>query len=85
MGMALPVSGQLYHFRVGLADAQLVAAYRDLDGVAQRRDLSDVDIRPLRDAHVHDSAFERSGAVYARDLYAVAHFGVFECFHMITP
>lgn len=49
-------SVNLNHLSVCLAKRQLVAAHGDLDRIAQRRYLADIDLRTASDAHIHDAA-----------------------------
>ena len=53
----------LDHFGIRFADRKLVASHRDLDRVAERRDLADVDGSPFSDSHVHDPPLDRSFSV----------------------
>ena len=48
----------LYHLGVGLPDGKLVATYGDLDRIAERRCLTHMKSRPLRDSHIHDSSLD---------------------------
>ena len=76
--------GLLLHlnsFDIRLAQAQFIPADHHFDRVAKRRDLADVDVRPLRDAHVHDAAFDRA---FARDFHdgdRLAYIHLFQSSH----
>ncbi len=47
MGNRSPFFLDLDHLSVRLSERKLIAANRDLDRIAQRRDLADVDLTPL--------------------------------------
>ena len=67
----------LDHLGVSLTNAQLVVADGQLHGVAQRCDLTDVDLDTLGQAHVHDAALDRAFAVQALDRSSLADLNVF--------
>ena len=48
----------LYHLGVGLPDGKLVATNGDLDRIAERRCLTHMKGRSLRDTHIHDSSLD---------------------------
>ena len=56
-----------------LADGKLVAADGDLDRIAQRRDLHDLELRALDEAEVHQVATERTRTVQLDDGGAIAY------------
>ena len=70
---------------VVLAERQLVAADGNLDGITQRRNLADVDLNALRDAHVHDAALDSAFAGELDDLDGRADLGFFQRFHVLSP
>ena len=72
----------LDHLGVSLTNAQLVVAHGQLHGVAQRCDLTDVDLDTLGQAHVHDAALDRAFAVQALDRSSLADLNVFKSFHI---
>ena len=82
--LLIHLDASLFHFDhlgVRLADRELVVSHVDLDGVAERGELADIDLYALGDAHVHDAALDRALAVELHDLDGLADLCVSECFH----
>ena len=71
----------LNHLDVRLAQAQFVAADHHFNRIPQRRDLAHINIRPLRDAHVHDAAFDRAFACHFHDGDRLAYIHLFQSSH----
>ena len=73
----------LDHFGIGFSERKLIAANRDLHRVAQRRNLTDVDLHALGDAHVHDAALDRAFAMELDNLDSIADLCFTQCFPTI--
>ena len=70
----------LYHLRVSLTQRQLVIPDRYLDGISQRSDFTDLDLRILGDSHVHDPALYRAFAMKLNNLDRLSDPYVSQCF-----
>ena len=71
--------------RLLLADGELVAAHGNLDGIAQRRDLHDLELRTLDEPEVHQVPTQRTGAVQLDDGGAIPHRDISQCLHDLPP